>query len=337
MTLTNGTEKGDDTVKTITGGMKPASDWGNLQLFLEGPFALVEQKNYIDILAIQPGQMHFPPGFTASLNEAAFCPGDYKLSLKRHSRVPRSRIMKTGAAKSPVILDTYKGEVDPDPKLVYLKLEVPIPNEIWPLLPDQAKIAETGAGLRSAPLHWYGTRLVLTYAGVDLSAIQFTGTPKNPACPKEIVHKPKFPCPAEVTELNGVGVLTFDMQRRDTSADPYDHAKMAFKMRSEMLGIERSIDYPAPLIRRERGIHNDCRATGLLIVEPGSLASLQRVRGQIQEPRSRRITGGRTTVRREIVFEKGRPCTKRCRRRWSYRPRCPDMIVIRNVARSQAR
>jgi hypothetical protein len=161
----------------------------NLKLELDGPFALCETANNLEIWMPDLHDTHYVPGFRSAFREY---PLDYSgkySSLDMRDLVHPGGLMTlvpaTLIAKhSSALYHEYQaGGCQGTP---VVKFSVPKPDEIWPEAPadeiEQVK-NETGTAYLG---HWgagggkYVTRVVLKYKNVDLSATKVYGGPGGP-------------------------------------------------------------------------------------------------------------------------------------------------------------
>jgi hypothetical protein len=244
----------------------PAKASTNLQLVLEGPFAVCTappgHQGKFQIL-VPKDKRHFEPGFDADVNETLLCEGDYSLNLG--TRKPGRAEIKT--KDSTRVFDTVAADCPPK-STKYLTLLVDKPDQIVPLTPTTATV--TGANALSGQQE-YVTRMLLYYDGVDPNSVHVEKlTPERCMIPikklggTRVKKEFTFDWTPSFVNLGGDVRLLFGMMpmRRDN----YSHsdAKAAYGAIAKMLNVNRKVDFPKPG-QMDFGSHSDCRAPQVLV------------------------------------------------------------------------
>lgn len=234
----------------------------NLQLLLEGPFALRDNSaaiadslpNTFDIFVPDLLDSHFVPGFQAE-GEGLDLPmaGKYTLAIKGYT--PGSA---QGQGSS--VFDCCERPDSMAASGAYVILNVPKPDEIWPISGVDAVIHGNGAAKDTMS---YCTRAVLRYKNIKLGDVSLTGM----GIKSKTVNLGLVP-------IGSDALLYFSMIPNDLPT--VEHGMMAYRAAAKMVGFDRYLEYTscgnttgAAQFSASGGRQNNCRAVLIKLDPPG--------------------------------------------------------------------
>jgi hypothetical protein len=243
----------------------------NLQLVLDGPFAIQErisgQPGKIRIL-IPKAKNHFSPGFDADLNQQLLCQGDFSIDLGKHNPPSMASQIETKSLGNTIAIDTVGIGSIPKSGL-YITVLVDSPDQIALMSPTTVTRIGDGNGGGGE----YASKVLLRYTGVDPTTVAVKKLTGGPSCTVTLftilppVQKTyMYPWAPDFVPVGCDARLQLSMVPSVKEDANHTHAKSAYMAIAKMLGIKRTVDFPSP---REMGAgpHNDCRAP-LIRVRP---------------------------------------------------------------------
>jgi hypothetical protein len=257
-------------VENTTSQAADAKQPSNLQLLLEGPFAIQQfisgQPGKIRIL-IPKAKNHFEPGFDADLNQQLLCQGDFSIELGKHNPA-KTKEISTESLGHRIAIDTVG--IGTLPKSgPYITVLIDSPDEMAPIAPTT--VTQIGEGKGGAGE--YASKVLLRYTGVDPTKVEVKKLTGGSTCtvmlnvyavlplvPKTFRY-PWFP---DFVPLGSDVRLLLSMVPSVKDDAYHNHAKGAYKAIAKMLGIQRKVNFPNPG-EMHGGPHNDCRAPQILV------------------------------------------------------------------------
>ncbi len=273
----------------------------NLQLVLAGPFVVCDTGgNTLRVLVpnvienppdIAPGTdfSHYPPGFTATLNETSLQEGPTLVPPKDFSlQLPGYKPHKPLVFSDSVALIDQVKVTQPANSVclaqsddVYAVLTIPKPDEIYGMLPETATITHPAASnvkvisTAVAGPAKYATQFLLFYRNVDLTKVHVCqGTTVFWPKPTALTNCGTPPAGAQplFRNVGGQAVLTFDMRRKMEdlpSPDPHNpaqanpHAQFVNGAMVKAAGVNRTLSFPVP--QAQHVSHGDCNGGGMFV------------------------------------------------------------------------
>lgn len=249
------------------GAVANAQTQTNLQLILEGPFAVCEKTpGTLTVLVPNLQSTHYLAGFMGELD--GFVPPDNKDDIVDYVAYPDNidfamniqgpngstpmRQMKLMSQNSAATFYSEKADCkNPNPALTSFSLRVPDPDEVWPENPTVEKIyvhahqdpSPIGpSGCNSTNGCNYATRIVLRYLDIDPATVSLIDL----SPPKQKIVWTPIKNGAITESVGGVTVqeLRIELSAEPVSGQDYEtHARHAFRMASNVVGVQRDIEF----------------------------------------------------------------------------------------------
>ncbi len=217
----------------LTGGIQRTLD-----VVLMGPFAVLDCSNGKGIRLLVPSvDGHEPPRIGYPHNYLDLKPGEYELGipgLRTNTMEIRKPVDKTAALS----FGTKEAcPTTPNPKCVYVCVDLPIPMQIVPWNADRARVSTPGG---DQP-HWrrLATALVLRYPVPDFKGIKLSQADDSKPCGR------KKPCDLTPEQNEPEGILTLVLEPKSVDSD-HKHALDGFRGLMGLVSRQDNIEFEDP-------------------------------------------------------------------------------------------